>query len=115
MVDREGGCMRGVRKDPIIGGAVCPGDIRLSFYGGGENKFHLTLFLCLGVCRVWLLFDKNCVDWKEEQTCVYWKGEWGVLCWKEERVIPSLITGISPKDNFVCSHFFPSTDHLFLQ
>ena len=29
-------------------------------------------------------------------------------------VIPSLITGISPKDNFVCSHFFPSTDHLFL-
>ena len=52
----------------------------------------------------------------KRRLCVYWKKRPCVL--KRRTcvcVIPSLITSISPKDNFVCSHFFPSTDHLFLQ
>ena len=77
------------------------------------------------------VYWKKCrVYWKEERVCIKKKAvcvekknvctEKKTVCTgkkKEKRVcvIPSLITGISPKDNFVCSHFFPSTDHLFLQ
>ena len=77
MVDREGGCMRGVRKDPIIGGAVCPEDIRLNFYQGGRKIYlsgpcsHLE---CVCVCEVqkkgMLALEKNCaLTGKKNEVC----------------------------------------------
>ena len=69
--------------------------------------------VCIEKKTVCVLKRGTCV--LEKRPCVLERR----MCVLERRtcvcVIPSLITGISPKDNFVCSHFFPSTDHLFLQ
>ena len=86
----------GVRKDPIIGGAVCPEDIRLNFYGGDSNISPWTTLLCrMWLCafkrRTWLPLKRRlcvckrrpCVFWKEGYVCT---GKKGRVCWKEERV-----------------------------
>ena len=58
---------------------------------------------------------KKAVCIEKKTVCVLKRGTCVLVRRSCVCVIPSLITGISPKDNFVCSHFFPSTDHLFLQ
>ena len=121
VVDRGGGCMRGCEKIQLLGE---PSVLKIL----GSTFMEVIAIYLPGprVCvqkKDMVASEKKavCVQTKgvcvlKRRPCVYWKKRPCVL--KRRTcvcVIPSLITGISPKDNFVCSHFFPSTDHLFLQ
>ena len=68
-----------MRKDPIIGGAVCPEDIRLNFYGGDSNISPCGPCVCVQK-KDMVASEKKavCVQTKgvcvlKRRLCVYWK------------------------------------------
>ena len=91
------------RKDPIIGGThltVQPAEvIILDFYGAAEEN-SLRHVERNSLCHL------TRTEAKIKMV--------GAMCAKEGYVCyPPADHHVSPKDNFVCSHFFSSTDHLF--
>ena len=65
--------------------------------------------------KIWDLGERKIFWWRIPLTRTETKINMvGAMCAKEGYVCyPPADHHVSPKDNFVCSHFFSSTDHLF--